>query len=195
MDVTTKFDQAMNQFDAYNSTDPNTTTVNGQEIPDALLYAQRMTKQLKIYEPKASEQLQLAARCQHIGRWEISRSEYPMDRKGYLLWRSQLKMHHAKIASQILEKIGYDSSTTNQVSDLLMKKQLKQNRETQILEDVICLIFLQYYIDDFSKDQEEEKLVKILQKTMAKMSEKGIDYVSKLSLSGQTMALIQKASV
>ncbi len=194
MDATAKFNQAINQFDAYNSKDPNTSIFNGQRVPDALLYAQRMTEQLNMYEPEASEQLQLAARCQHIGRWEISRSEYPMDRKGYLQWRSQLKIHHAKIASQMLEQIGYDSLTITQVSDLLVKKQLKQNSETQILEDVVCFVFLQYYFDDFSKGQEEEKVIKILQKTMMKMSAKGIEVALDLPLSDQAKVLIAKAT-
>ena len=170
---TTKFDHAIQLFDAYNTNDPKIVSINEREIPDALLYAQRMTAKLNEFEPDASEHLQLASRCQHIGRWEMPRKDYPMDRTGYLRWRSELKIYHAKIASDILEKVGYEKAIVSKVKDLLLKKQLKQNPETQILEDVICLVFLEYYFDDFSSEHDEEKLVNILKKTIAKMSEHG----------------------
>ncbi len=186
-------DHAFLLFDAYNSKDPNKTLIDGIETPNALHYAQRMTKQLNDFDPHASEQLQLAARCQHIGRWEKPRADYPMDKKGYLQWRSQLKIYHAKIASKILKKIGYNEAAIAKVKDLLLKKQLMQNHETQALEDVICLVFLQHYFDDFSKDHEDEKLVDILKKTILKMSKVGIESAMALSLSGKTKSLIDKA--
>ena len=175
---TGKFKNAFRLFDEYNSKDPKTEIVDGNEVPSALLYAQRMTDKLMDFEPHASEHLQLAARCQHIGRWEIPRKEYPMNRTGYLQWRSQLKIYHAKIASELMEKSGYDADSIAKVKDLLLKKQLKpthregrQNPETQLLEDVICMVFLQYYFDDFSSEHQEANLVNILQKTIAKMSD------------------------
>lgn len=191
---TTMFEQAQKHFDAYNSKDPKKVTIDGKEIPDALLYAQRMTEKLLEYNPKSSEHLKLAARCQHIGRWEIPRKDYAMDRTGYLLWRSQLKIYHAGIAAEIMMKVGYDDVTISNVKDLLLKKKLKQNPETQILEDVICLVFLENYFDDFSTEHEEEKLVKILKKTIAKMSAKGIETALQLSLSDKAKYLINKAS-
>ena len=191
---TNKLDQAIELFDTYNSKDPKKTLVNNQEVPNAVLYAQRMTKMLNEFETGASDQLKLAARSQHIGRWAIPRNQFPQDRKGYLQWRGQLKIHHANIASEIMEKVGYDISTISMVKDLLMKKQLKQNPETQTLEDVICLVFLEYYFDDFSKDHEEEKLVNILKKTIVKMSEKGVEAALNLALSEKAKSLIGKAS-
>ena len=186
----TKFDHACRLFDQYNSNDPKKTSIDGREIGENLLYAQRMTDKLLDFESGASEHLQLAARSQHIGRWEIPRKDYPMDRKGYLQWRSQLKLHHAKLASSILKKCGYSEEIINRVKDLLVKKQLKQNPETQTLEDVICLVFLEYYFDDFSEEHDEEKLVNILKKTIAKMSERGIEAAVKLPLSARTKNLI-----
>lgn len=190
-----QFDKAFFQFDEYNANDPKKEMVNNKEISTSLLYALRMTEKLLDYEPNASEHLQLATRCQHIGRWEIPRKNYAMDRSGYLKWRSQLKIHHANIANQILEKIGYDSKIIEKVKDLLLKKQLKQNPETQILEDVICLVFLEYYFDDFSSDHDEEKLVNILKKTITKMSPKGVDTALELPLSDKAKSLISKASL
>lgn len=189
-----KFDQACQLFDEYNSRDPRTTVVDGKEICYNLLYAQRMTEKLRQFETNASEHLQLAARSQHIGRWEIPRSDYPMNRKGYLQWRSQLKIYHAKLAATILDKSEYDELTISKVKDLLVKKQLKQNPETQTLEDVICLVFLEFYFDDFSEEHDEEKLVNILRKTIAKMSVRGVEAALQLPLSAKALDLIGKAN-
>ena len=192
---TSNFDQALNLFDQYNATDPKKETVQGKVISSSLLYAERMTKRLLDYAPNSSEHMQLAARCQHIGRWEIPRKDFPMNRTGYLKWRSQLKIHHPKIAAHIMTDVGYNSEIIDNVSSLLLKKQLKQNPETQTLEDVVCLVFLEYYFDDFSSAHNEEKLVTILKKTIVKMSSKGLKAASKLPLSKKTNALIAKASL
>lgn len=190
-----KFEQAIYLFDAYNSNDPKTTLIDGKEVADNLLYAQRMSEKMEKYEPEASESLLLAARSQHIGRWEIPRSDYPIDRKGYLQWRSHLKIYHAKLAASIMEKVGYDELKISKVKNLLVKKQLNLNPEVQTLEDVICLVFLEFYFDDFSKEHDEEKLVNILRKTIAKMSSKGVQTALHLSLSKKAITLIKKASL
>ncbi|RYE18841.1 MAG: DUF4202 domain-containing protein, partial [Sphingobacteriaceae bacterium] len=147
----TPLQQAFAKFDAYNSTDPNTEEFEGKPYPKEVLYAERMTKKLNDYAPNAPEYMQLAVRCQHIGRWEIARDSYPMDRPGYLMWRSQLKLHHTKIAEPILKNCGYDEETVNKVKSLLLKKNLSQNADTQLIEDVICLVFVEFYLDDFIK--------------------------------------------
>ena len=189
-----RFNQAIQKFDDYNSKDPRSSVVDGEGIPYNLLYGQRMSAKLEEFAPASSEHLQLAARCQHIGRWEIPRMEYPMDRKGYLQWRSQLKILHGNIAEVILSKVGYEKEIIQKVKDLLMKKQLKQNPETQILEDVICLVFLEFYFDDFSLEHDDEKLVGILKKTIAKMSSKGVEKALELPLSDKAKDLIARAS-
>lgn len=189
-----RFDEAIQLFDVYNLNDPKKESFDGSDISFSLLYAHRMSEKLIDVHPNASEHLQLAARCQHIGRWEIPRMNYPMDRKGYLKWRSQLKLHHANIAGEIMERVGYKTDTISKVKDLLVKKQLKQNPETQTLEDVVCLVFLEYYFDDFSTEHDEEKIVNILKKTIAKMSENGVEVAMKLPLSEKTKELISKAN-
>lgn len=190
----TIFNQAFLLFDKYNSKDPKNSIVDEKEIPYNLLYGKRMSAMLQSYEPAASEHLQLAARCQHIGRWEIPRQDYPMDRKGYLQWRSQLKILHSNIAENILGKLGVEPEVIQKVKDLLMKKQLKQNPETQILEDVICLVFLKYYFDEFSNEHSDEKLVSILKKTISKMSPRGIDAALKFPMSENAIRLIAEAT-
>lgn len=188
-----KFKAAITLFDEVNSQDPNRELWKGQSFPKELLYARRMTNMLHQFEPTASESLQLAVRCQHICRWEIPRSDYPMNRKGYNQWRSSLRRFHANKAADILQQVGYEESVIERVVFLVLKKQLKRDPETQTLEDVICLVFLEFYFDAFSNKYEEEKLVDILRKTWNKMSEKGHEAALQLSLSERAGKLIRLA--
>src|SRR5688500_11956781 len=96
-----KLQSAFQAFDDYNSKDPQLEEADGKKLPKELLYCLRMTDQLNAYAPNAAEHTKLAARCQYIGRWEIPRHSFPMDRKGYLQWRSKLGIHHGEIASKI----------------------------------------------------------------------------------------------
>ena len=189
-----QFEKAFAQFDSYNSNDPNKEEYNGKTYSKELLYATRMSEKLDSFKPGSPDYLKLAARCQHIGRWEIPRNSYPMDKKGYLQWRNTLKFHHAKIAGEILSNCGYDADTIDKVNFLLLKKELAKNADTQLLEDVICLVFIQYYLDEFASKHEDDKVVDILRKTMKKMSPKGITEAGKISVSTRIQGLIQQAT-
>ena len=193
MGASEQLTKAFRLFDTANSKDPNTEVFEGKSYPKEVLYAQRMTETLMEFAPGASEALQLTARCQHICRWEIPRDHYEMNRPGYLRWRQELKKFHAAKASGILKEVGYDGEVIEQVSFLLLKKQLKKSPETQTLEDVICLVFLKYYFEPFAKKHDEDKIVDILQKTWRKMSEEGHKAALKLPLSEASKALVSKA--
>lgn len=188
-----KFINAIERFDAANRQDPNTEVWQGKSYPKELLYAIRMTEKLKDFAPNASEALQLTARCQHIRRWEIPRDTYEAGRKGYLRWRQDLQKFHVKKASEILEAVGYEQEIIDKVAFLLQKKQLHKNEETQTLEDVICLVFLEYYFEDFATKHPEEKQLDILRKTWRKMSSQGHEAALQLPLSKQSRETISKA--
>lgn len=188
-----KMETAFARFDDYNSKDPNQEEFQGKSYPKELLYAQRMTDQLNKFAPGAREYIQLAARSQHIGRWEIPRSNYPMDKKGYLQWRNILKQHHATIVEKILSECGYDNNLITIVKSLLLKKQLHTNPDTQLLEDVVCLVFVEFYLDDFSAKHEDEKIVDILRKTLKKMSPRAQKEATKLVQSEHLKKLLGKA--
>ncbi len=188
-----KFERAIRLFDKANTNDPYTETSDGTVYPKELLYAIRMTKKLNKFEPNASEAIQLAVRCQHICRWEIPRDSYEMNRKGYLTWRKNLAKFHAKKATEILKEVGYDAAIISKVTFLLLKKQLKRNDETQLLEDVICLVFLENYFEKFATKYAEDKLIDIVRKTWVKMSNKGHEAALQLNLSKESSALIEKA--
>ncbi len=188
-----KFQKAIERIDSENANDETTEAHNGKSYPKELLYSQRMTAQLLTFHPEASEVLQIAARAQHINRWKIPRDRYPMDRIGYLKWREELKRMHADMTSEILKAIGYDTEFIDRVAFLIQKKKIKKDEESQILEDVICLVFLKYYFEAFSLKHNDEKLIGIIQKTWKKMSEKGREHALLLSYSDVNLALIKAA--
>jgi hypothetical protein len=191
-----RFQQAIAKFDAANAQDPNQEAFEGKSYPRELLYAQRMTAMLKDFAPDASEAVQLAVRCQHICRWQKPRSDYPMDGAGYKQWRVNLYRFHGDTAGVFMREAGYDEDLISEIQALLRKEKLKINPGTQLLEDVVALVFLQYYLADFVikySHYDEEKLLGILRKTWRKMSDNGHSAALKLNYTAETLALIQKA--
>ena len=171
-----RFDRAIARIDAANALDPNRETVGGRERPKELVYAERMTAMLRRFAPDASEILRLAVRCQHIQRWTIARSEYAMDRIGYLQWRKRLYKFHAQTAGDILRDAGYDEATIERLGTLLKKEGIKSDADVQTLEDVVDLVFLESYLADFVARHGQYDLAKftdILAKTAKKMSTRG----------------------
>lgn len=189
----TKFETAIALIDKKNAEDPNTYQVAGIAYSKELLYSQRMTRKLLQFDPNASKALQIAARAQHICRWKIARNEYPMDRVGYLKWRETLKKMHATTTGEILQQVGYDDQFVDRVKKIISKKLIKKNEESQALEDVICLVFLDYYFDEFAEKHSDEKVVDIVKKTWVKMSEKGHQAALKLPFSEKSLALVKEA--
>ena len=184
-----RFEAALKLFDAENSRDPNWE--NGQ--PHELLYAQRLNDWILRLCPGASEELRLAARCQHICRWEIPRDSYPMTRPGYLKWRADLKKLHAQKAGKILHEAGYDETTIRRVQDLNLKINFPSDPESRVLEDALCLVFLQFQFAGLAAKTDEEKTVNALQKSWAKMSDAGRAEALKLEFGPREKTLLQRA--
>ncbi|GAL89355.1 DUF4202 domain-containing protein [Jejuia pallidilutea] len=189
----TRFETAIALIDKVNSEDVNTYQVAGMAYPKELLYSQRMTRKLLQFEPNASKALQIAARAQHICRWRIPRDEYPMDRVGYLKWREILKKMHADLTTEILKQVDYDAEYIDRIRNIILKKRIKKNEESQTIEDTICLVFLDYYFEEFAEKHPDEKVIDILQKTWKKMSERGRNEALKLSFSERSTKLIHSA--
>ena len=188
------FAPAIAAIDACNAEDPRQDQdEQGRSVPYELLYSQRMSQELARFAPQASEALQLAARAQHLERWKIARSEYSMDRTGYLNWRNDLKKWHAKRACALLQQAGYDLSMQDRVANLILKEKFKSNAEGQQLEDVICLVFLRYYFAEFAKQHSEEKICDIIAKTWRKMSEVGHTAALTLPFTPEQQQLLHKA--
>jgi len=189
-----RFDDAIRRFDETNAEDPNIEMVDGQPLPKELIYGQRMSARLAVFAPDAPETVKLAARAQHIRRWEVPRDTYPEGRAGYLKWRTDLYKRHGDIAGAIMKDVGYDGETIERVQTLLRKRGLKTDPEVQLMEDVICLVFLEHYFHDFAHQHDEQKLIPILQKTWNKMTDKAHEAALALDYAPEDLAVIQKAS-
>ena len=187
------FDVAISKFDEYNRVDPNRESMEGEMVAKELVYARRMSERLQTFEPHAPEEVRLAARCQHIGRWQIPRTTFPADRKGYLVWRNKLKDHHAAISAKILTEAGYGQDMIDKVRFLLLKKELHHNKDTQLLEDVVCLVFIEHYLSDFAEKHDDDKIIDILKKTMKKMTARGISVATDLRVSSKIKSLLQRS--
>ncbi len=188
-----QFDEAIRRFDAANAEDPNREVSEGVTYPKALLYAKRMTAWLDRLEPSASEPLRLAVRCQHICRWTIPRNRYAEGRQGYKPWRTTRATFHADVAGKILAQVGYDGDSIRRVQALLRKERLKADPETQSLEDVVCLVFLDSYAATFAEQHSEKKLIGIIRKTWKKMSPRGHQAALALNLPPHLKGIIDKA--
>ncbi len=193
--MTTKspYETALAAIDAAHSLDPTKITINSVETPYELHYAQKCTSYLTKRAPSASEPLRLAIRAQHFRRWEVPRSIYPMTRPGYHAWRTFLKKRQADLVQQICLESGYSEETAQRVGALIRKEGLKEDEETQVLEDVACLVFLDDQFEAFEKEHDEEKIVKILQKTWGKMTVRGHELALEIPMSGRPRELVEKA--
>lgn len=189
-----RFDQAFALFDAANARDPN----QDQGEPKELLYAKRMTDMIGRYAPDASEVAQLAVRAQHIMRWTVPRSSYPMTKEGYYAWRTGLYKFHAETAGELMRQAGYDEAMIEQVKAAVGKRGIKVNPDTQMLEDVTDLVFIEHYMLGFAGqhgDYSEDKWLDIIRKTWRKMSDRAHQFATGggIKLPEPLMPLILKA--
>ena len=188
-----RFKKALVAFDTLNAKDPNSIEIDGESQPKELHDALAMSRWVDSLYPDASEAVCLAARCQHLCRWESPRSSYPEGRAGYLKWRSDLKQFHANKAEEVLRSVGYDDEMIEAVRIINLKKGLKANPDVQAIEDALCLVFLENQFEGYLAQWDEDKLISILRKTWAKMSSVGHAAALKLTFSKQGVTLIEKA--
>ena len=192
------FDAALALIDAANSEDPNKVTVDGTEWPKELLYSQRMSDMLSRFAPDADDAMKLAIRAQHVQRWKSPRDAYPMDRIGYLQWRKDLYKIQANTAVDLLKKAGYGDDVTERVYEAVAKKRIKENPDTQLLEDVTDLVFIEHYMLEFAgkhPEYDEDKWLDIIRKTWKKMSAKAQEFALSggVTLPESLLPLIRKA--
>jgi hypothetical protein len=185
-------DAVIAAIDAANAADPNLIEAEGQAEPAELVYGRRMSATLARMAPDASEQLRIAARGQHIERWRLARKSYPEGRAGYLRWRKDAKELHARRLGDIMAKAGYAAGDIDRVGALVRKEKLKLHPESQLLEDVVCVVFLEYYLTPFMAKTEPAKLPSILAKTWKKMSDFGHAEALKLNVPPQVLRLLEQ---
>lgn len=187
-----RLDCVIAAIDAANAYDPNTIEIYGRREPAELVYGRRMSETLATLAPDASEQLRIAARGQHIERWTSPRQSYPAGRVGYLKWRTDLKNFHAQRLAALMVVAGYDEADVARVVALVRKERLKSDPDAQMLEDVVCVVFLAHYIDAFMLKTDQEKLADILAKTWRKMSARGREHALALDLPPAIPRLLER---
>lgn len=194
-----RYNQTVEIIDLANSQDPNTEKdYDGSDVAKELLYGRRMAEMIDRFAPDADEVQKLSVRAQHIERWKSPRSDYPMDKKGYHLWRTKLYSFHANTLAALMEKTGYAEEEIERAKLAVGKKKLKSNPDTQMLENIAALVFIEHYMLEFAgkhPEYSEEKWIEIIQKTWRKMSEDAQQFAldGKIKLPEPLIPLIQKA--
>ena len=180
-------------IDDINKQDPNQSKINQKTCPKELIYGQLMSQCLHTYWPEANVCLQVAVRGQHIKRWHIPRSEFPIGKVGYLKWRKTLGIFHAQTTKELMISSGFSEIDAEKTAAIIRKEKLKLNTDSQTLEDVACLVFLQYYFDPFAAKHDDQKIIRIIRLTWNKMSPQGHEIALTLTLPPHLAALVNKA--
>ena len=186
-----QYDRIMAAIDDAHACDPRQDKATG--TPYELAYARRMSEWLERVAPDADPALRIAARAQHFRRWESPREEYPMTRPGYHAWRTDLQKRQASLVAELLSKEGVAADDIDRVSALILKQNIKTNPEMQALEDIIALAFLDYYVEDFAEEHDDDKLGRILARTWAKMSAHGHQLAGTLTFSPRLSRIMTEA--
>ena len=185
--------QLLEQIDQLNREDPNTEQAGGTSVPRELAYAQRLSDWVGRLRPDASEALRIAARGQHVQRWTIPRDRYARTRQGYLRWREVLKTFHAETVARLMHGIGFPDATIQRVREIMGKRRLQDDPESQTLEDALCLIFFETQLTELNQKTPDDKMQEVVQKVLKRMSAQGRTELSKLTLDADTSACIAGA--
>jgi Domain of unknown function (DUF4202) len=193
-----RFDRAIEAIDAANADDPVRIIVRGEERPKELAHAELVTEWVRRLDPAPTDELLLAARAHHLRRWVIPRSSYPTGRSGYLRWRKAEHAQHAEDVARILDAAGYGDAAVTRVQDLVRKRGLgrdpaTRDPEAQTLEDALCLVFLETQLTDLASRHDDDKMIDILRKSAAKMSEQGLDAAGEIELDERGRSLLERA--
>ena len=185
-------------IDRANQADPNTEQVDGQQLPREYAYSLHMTRWLFALEPEPSERMQIACRAQHLERWTMPRSDYGEGRKNYYQWRLACGRMHGRRAAEIMAESGYPQEECERVETIITKRKLREDEDTQLLEDVACMVFLERYFAGFFEDNpdfDKEKWLRIVRRTWDKMSPRAHEAALKLAegMPAHLLALLQEA--
>lgn len=189
----TKLELAFQKFDAYNHKDPHTFIWGDLSYPQEYFLALKLYEWVLKLNPDAGEELLLASRSQHIGRWEIPRESYPEGREAYLKWRKDLSLFHAEKASSVMKELGYNDEQIARVRQIILKQKLKVDADVQTMENALCLVFLEFQYEDFFPKYQAEKVINILRKSLLKMDSHGHQFALTLNFSEKGLYYIHEA--
>ena len=189
-----RFAEAIKKIDAANQEDPRSEMVDGRPQPRELLFAQRVYQWVEQLAEEPSEELLLAARAHTLRRWMIPRDRYPMTTVGYHQWRNALAQFHADEAETILHAAGYPAEQIQSIRDFITKKNWPEDKEACVLEDADCLVFLETKLSDYIDAWEDTKTLRILQRTIRKMTPEARTRAFQLKLGERERELVHRAA-
>jgi hypothetical protein len=178
-------------IDEVHAKDANIELVDGVEMAAELIYSQRMLKVLTEFLVDADYKISLAAQCQHFERWAVARSLYPMDKKGYFQWRKAIMEYQLKRTSEVLASCGIALNDIEGIRDVLQNRGKKDHVQGQVIEDVACIVFVEWYLAAFAAKHEQDKVIGIVKKTVKKISEEGMKAISTRPLSGTVQEILK----
>lgn len=186
-------EKIIQEIDMVNNSDPRKINLDDEEVGYELFYAILMTKWVTHFSSDPSISLLIACRGIHFKRWLHPRSSYPQGLAGYYQWKKELQVFHQDEILKLLAAYELDESVLQKISSLILKKELGQCDETQIIEDAVSLIFIEYQLLPLLEKSGEEKVINAIQKTWGKMSEAGHEKALALKLDEVSSQIIQKA--
>ncbi|WP_273049853.1 MULTISPECIES: DUF4202 domain-containing protein [unclassified Pseudoalteromonas] len=192
------FNKVITLIDEANSQDPNNELHDGKSFPKERLYSERMSEMLLRFMPNADELMKIAVRAQHIERWKSPRSGFEMNKQGYHQWRTALYIFHASTVVELMQQAGFNEIEQNRVYEAVAKKNIKRNPDSQLVEDVASLVFIEHYMLEFTRskpDYDEQKWIGIIRRTWQKMSDDAHEFVlaGNITLPEPLVGLIHKA--
>ncbi|SDO50227.1 protein of unknown function [Halomonas shengliensis] len=187
------FDRVMAALDALHAEDPRRVEVAGERLPQELWHAGRMSAWLERLHASPDERMRLAVRGQHLQRWTVPRGDYPEGRVGYLTWRRDQGQRAGETTARLMREAGYGEEEAEAVARMIRKQGLGRDAGAQAVEDCACLVFLENYFADFSRQIDHDHLIRIVQKTWKKMSPRAHELALGLPMSGEARALVEEA--
>jgi len=192
-DSPTPFAATLAALDALHAEDPRPVTVAGESMPQELWHAGRMSAWLEQLHDAPDELVRLAVRGQHLQRWQVPRSDYPEGRVGYLTWRRDQGQRAGETTAALMMEAGYDEASAERVATMIRKQGLGRDEGVQAVEDCACLVFLENYFGDFSRQVDHDHLIRIVQKTWRKMSPGAHALALELPMTAEARALVEEA--
>ncbi|APE30653.1 hypothetical protein BOX17_06610 [Halomonas aestuarii] len=180
-------------LDALHAEDPRRVTVAGEAVPQELWHAERMSAWLEQLVEAPDELVRLAVRGQHLQRWQVPRTDYPEGRVGYLTWRRDQGQRAGETTAALMREAGYGDAPAERVATMIRKQGLGRDEGVQAVEDCACLVFLENYFGDFSRQVDHDHLIRIVQKTWRKMSPRAHALALELPMTAEARALVEEA--
>lgn len=182
------------EIDAANAEDPVRIEHRGARVPKEPLHARLMTEWLERLDPDADDLQRIAARGHHLRRWTRPRGDYPEGRAGYLRWRADAKRFHAREVGEIMSAHGFGAEDVERVAAIIRKEGLGTDPAVQTHEDCLCLVFLQTQLADTTQRLGEDEMVRVLARTLPKMSPEAVAVAASLDLGEHGAELVARAA-